>query len=140
MRLYAKKRPDSELNHELLWLSVAVLVLVSVLVLPFLPKLNYSCLFHKLTGKPCLTCGITRSLQAALHGRLLLALRWNPFGFILVLGTTLYVPYALTVVLFRLPPLHVQLTRRWEKPALLVLLLALVIANWIYLWNNGMPY
>jgi hypothetical protein len=39
------------------------------------------CLFHQLTGLDCPGCGTTRALHALLHGRVLEALRFNPFLF-----------------------------------------------------------
>ena len=38
------------------------------------------CLFRRVTGLPCPSCGLTRSWQAAGHGRLLDATRYHPLG------------------------------------------------------------
>jgi hypothetical protein len=43
---------------------------------PLLP----ACLFRELTGVSCLTCGLTRSLVAASHGNIFLALRFHLLG------------------------------------------------------------
>ena len=38
------------------------------------------CGFRRLTGRPCPSCGLTRSWQAAGHGRFGDAVRYHPFG------------------------------------------------------------
>jgi hypothetical protein len=38
------------------------------------------CLFRRITGRPCPSCGMTRSWQALGHGRLGDSLRFHPFG------------------------------------------------------------
>jgi hypothetical protein len=38
------------------------------------------CLFRRVTGLPCPSCGLTRSWQAAGHGRLRQAVAFHPLG------------------------------------------------------------
>lgn len=38
------------------------------------------CWFRRLTGRPCPSCGLTRSWQATAHGRVREGLRDHPFG------------------------------------------------------------
>ncbi len=128
------------MNHELIWASLGTMALLGTLVLSALPHYRYPCLFLKLTGKPCLSCGMTRSFLAVIHRNFLGAWRWNPLGLLLMLGTLLYTPYAWAVVLFDLPPIRFRLTRRFERIAVRVLLLTGAAANWVYVWNNPMPY
>ncbi len=42
------------------------------------------CLFHRWTGLLCPSCGMTRGVHAALHGRFLDALRFNPLGMVML--------------------------------------------------------
>lgn len=42
------------------------------------------CVFHRLTGLNCPSCGLTRATSAALHGRFGEALRCNPLGMVVV--------------------------------------------------------
>ena len=140
MRIWTERRLDSEVNHELIWASVGTMILLGALLLSMLPHYHYPCMFLKLTGKPCLSCGMTRSFLAVMHPNFLEAWRWNPLGLILMVGTLLYTPYAWAVVLFDLPPIRFRLTRRFERIAVTVGLLAGLAANWIYVWNNPMPY
>ncbi|MBI4911738.1 MAG: DUF2752 domain-containing protein [Acidobacteria bacterium] len=44
-----------------------------------------SCAFHRWTGLPCLSCGLTRCLQALARGDLGGAFHWHPVGAALVL-------------------------------------------------------
>ena len=39
------------------------------------------CVFHQVTGFECPGCGSTRALHALVHGRVIEALRFNPFLF-----------------------------------------------------------
>ncbi len=64
-----------------LFLGLLVLFLVPPVILP-LPH----CAFHSITGHSCLTCGLTRSLHAMLHGNLADSVRYHLFGPIVLLG------------------------------------------------------
>jgi hypothetical protein len=44
------------------------------------------CPFRRLTGRPCPTCGLTRSWQAIGHGRLMDGIRQHPLGPLTMLG------------------------------------------------------
>ena len=52
-------------------------------------ELRWGCFFKKLTGFPCPTCGLTRSILLTLQGDLGAALGLNPAGALLVLGALL---------------------------------------------------
>ena len=45
-----------------------------------LDKAPTTCSFRRLTGRPCPTCGMTRSWNALARGRVLDSLRFHPFG------------------------------------------------------------
>ena len=45
-----------------------------------------TCLFRRVTGHPCPTCGGTRMILALLHGRFVEAAAFNPFLFVCLLG------------------------------------------------------
>lgn len=61
------------------WLAWAVLGagLFVVWLIP-LDRLPTACLTRRLTGIPCPTCGVGRSLHALLHGDIVSSLRYHP--------------------------------------------------------------
>jgi hypothetical protein len=91
------------------------------------------CLFHTLTGLPCLTCGGTRCLRNLLAGHVATALAWNPLVFLGAVSAALFATYAALVIVFRIPrirlgPLHPRLAF-----ALRLAAVAALASNWIYL-------
>lgn len=72
------------------------LVLAASFLYPYLKgwmeRITPGCLFHRVTGLPCLLCGMTRSLAATSHGRLAEAFRYHLLGpplFLMILAITL---------------------------------------------------
>ena len=63
-----------------LGIAAVLLYQSSRLSLPWMP----GCTFHKLTGLNCPGCGMTRAVQATLHGRIGDAFLLNPIGMILL--------------------------------------------------------
>lgn len=97
-----------------------------------LPLELWRCPVRQLTGIPCPTCYLTRSVLATLQGDLTQALHWHAFGPLLV---------ALTVVL----GLWVGFGGRWSRRPLLqgaIVLAALAAAYWLlrlWGWSHGQP-
>ena len=73
--LSREQRIARGLLASVLLLGFLVLFLVPPDRLP-LPR----CVFHSITGHNCLTCGMTRSLHAVLHGQWAESLRHHLFG------------------------------------------------------------
>lgn len=76
-------------------LGAGILIITGAFLYPYLDRLVGSlipgCLFHRITGLPCLLCGMTRSLVATAHGHLGEAFRLHLLGpplFILTLAVT----------------------------------------------------
>jgi len=63
-------------------ISIIVGVLVCFALLPSLPNVPL-CPYAWIAGKPCPTCGTTRSLWSLAHGNLAASLALNPIGLIL---------------------------------------------------------
>lgn len=88
-------RARKTLSREGALLGGCALILAGAFAYPYLEGLLEraapGCLFHRLTGLPCLLCGMTRSLAATAHGRLTEAFRFHLLGpllFVLLLALT----------------------------------------------------
>lgn len=133
LRLHWRPLIPGERDPELLWGGVlaAVAVIASIWLLLGLP--TPLCPLHALTGLPCPTCGMTRAWGCLLRGDLPSAFLFNPLGMTVCLGIALYLLYASVVVVGRLPRLRVETHGKNGVLALRIAVLALVLANWIYL-------
>lgn len=90
------------------------------------------CLFKRLTGIPCPTCGGTRAVLHLLRGDLSAAWRSHPLVAVLLLGLMVYaVLSAASLASFRRLPVLQASRRVWCWLA--GLLLALAALNWGYL-------
>lgn len=135
MQLCHRRLGPSELDHELIWLSVSVLSLAAAaawlgLGLPW-PR----CVFHELTGMPCLTCGATRSAIAFFHGNFASAWKWNPLVFAFLCGLSIFNVYAVVVAITRAPRLRIAFHQTEKKYARGIVIGALAL-NWIYLLSH----
>jgi hypothetical protein len=121
-----------EIDHELIWLSVSI---VSVIVAASWLALGLPwpvCVFHQLTGLPCVTCGMTRCAIQFFHGHFLAALKWNPLVFGLLCGVAAYDLYAFTSLATRAPRLRIAFGETQKKYLRIIVISALAL-NWIYL-------
>lgn len=76
---------------------------------------------------------MTRGLSCLLHGKVETAFLWNPLGFALFLGITIYLLYCVTVVAARLPRLRWEALPKGGAIYLRISFVLLIVANWIYL-------
>ena len=95
------------------------------------------CVFHRLTGLPCLTCGSTRAAARLLAGEPLAALRTQPLAVAAGAGLAVLalVDAFNLLALRRVVTLSLE-RREWQ--ALVALLAALAALNWCYLLWRGM--
>ena len=127
--------PDT-IDYEFIWLSVSV-VSVGMAAVWFAVGLPWPrCLFHDLTGLPCLTCGMTRAAIQFFHGHFLKALWWNPLVFIGLCGLSIFNIYAFAVLILRAPRLRIRFNTEPEKRTVRFLVLAALISNWAYLLSH----
>lgn len=90
------------------------------------------CLFRRLTGWPCLTCGSTRAVLGLLRGDVVGALAANPL--VVAVGALATLALALRVALgreLRLHPTALQGRLAWAGA------FALGLGNWAYLVLRG---
>jgi hypothetical protein len=126
-----------EVDHEALWLVVggaSVCLLGVALATPGieLPR----CLFKTLTGLPCPTCGVTRTVIALSRLDVPRALFMNPLAAIACVAGLLYLIYAAAVLLLRLPRLRPTVSDVDARRIRLAAVATLAI-NWIWLIGTG---
>lgn len=124
-----------------LFMSLLLLAGYAWLFFELLSSLNNKyttqiCLFHRVTGYACPSCGTTRSIASILHGDLIDALLINPLGLIAFTGL-LILPLIIVFDLISgkryLVKLYEGTERMVRKPKIAFVLIFLVIVNWI--WN-----
>jgi hypothetical protein len=136
MRVVYRPLAPGETDHELIWLCVT-LVGLGLAVGWFAAGLPWPrCVFHDLTGLPCLTCGMTRSTIAFLHGDFLTALRWNPLVFSALCALSIFNIYAFAVLTARRPRLRIAGFTAAQKKLVRTGIVALLALNWIYLLSH----
>ncbi len=89
-----------------------------------------SCLFLKLTGLPCPSCGLTTSFAHAAQFELGAAFIAQPFGLFLFLAVCLSIPLA-GYLSYRRIPVSSWMYGRWSNPALYGMV-AMYLLGWIY--------
>ena len=94
------------------------------------------CLFHRLTGYPCLTCGGTRALAALTVGDVCGAFRIQPLVTALAVGYAGWLAVNAACWITRRQCLSVELSSR-EKKMLAAILVILAVCNWVYLLRCG---
>jgi hypothetical protein len=115
-----------------LWFVAAAAVVATVPLVGLGSLRMPPCPFHALTGIACPMCGATRALGSLAVGDVLGALAWNP---LFVAGIGLFVIGGLLAPAWQrcvglVPDLRGAFAVR-------VALVAMVAANWIYLWMSG---
>jgi hypothetical protein len=139
MRIVARHLERGEIDYELMWLG-ASLVSLGIVATWFVLGLPWPiCMFHQLTGLPCVTCGMTRCGIQFFHGHFLAALKWNPLVFAVLCGVMAFDVYALVTLVMRAPRLRIYLLNDRTKRLLRVSVISALALNWTYLllhWRN----
>jgi hypothetical protein len=135
MQIVARRLERKEVDYELVWLSASLVSLGMAVAWLTLGLPWPLCVFHQLTGLPCLTCGMTRCGIEFFHGHLLAALKWNPLVFAVLWGVIAFDLYALAAITLRRPRLRI-LFRQAEKKYARGLLVAALALNWFYLVSH----
>jgi hypothetical protein len=138
MQVRGRQLNAGEIDHEVIWLGVSVLSLTAAAFWLALGLPWPVCVFHELTGLPCLTCGMTRCGIQFFHGHLFAALKWNPLVFAFLCGVIAYDLYAFATLAMHGPRLRIAFRQVEKKYARGVVVAALAL-NWFYLlshWRN----
>jgi hypothetical protein len=136
-----ERRPlaGREIDHERLWLSVALagaalVVLWMAAGHEELPRVI--CPFRHLTGIPCVTCGGTRALLALTRGDVQAAFVWNPLVTLAGIGAMVFLLYAAIVTTLRAPRVRVRLADR-DRFVFNAAAWAAIAGNWVFLILQG---
>ena len=133
MRAYRHQIAAQEIDYELVWLLVSLGAFLG-LALWFAVRLpTPQCVFHALTGLPCVTCGATRSAFQFLHGHFSASLFFNPLAFLAFCSVLAYDLYALVMLAARAPRLRFGNFSRSEKLFARGAVIILLAGNWLYL-------
>lgn len=128
------------LAHHLPLAVLALGVLLAAALLP-LDRIPYTiCIFLRLTGYPCPSCGLTRGFVAMAHGQWLAVLHACPLAALLYAATALVFAVNAAALLcgVRLTPGR---GLKWRPRTWWVLLCffgLLILANWLYRLTYGM--
>ena len=133
MQFRVRRLAQGEVDYELIWLSASVtsLALAAAWLAIGLPW--PVCIFHQLTGLPCVTCGMTRCGIQFFHGHFAAALKWNPLIFTLLCGVVAYDLYAFAALTMRGPRLRIHVSTKRANTFLRVSVISAIALNWIYL-------
>lgn len=133
MQLHWRKPTPPEIDHEFLWLfvSLGTFLGLSVWWTAHLP--TPQCVFHSLTGRPCVTCGATRAAWQFLHGHFAASFFLNPLAFLAYCGVVIFDLYALFVLTTRASRLRIEDLSRAERSLARATAILLVASNWLYL-------
>ena len=138
----ARRGRGDAVAREMALLGLGLFILCGVYVYPCLEgvagAMMPGCLFHRITGLPCLLCGMTRSFVASAHGHVGEAFRLH------LLGPPLFLCVAVVTVLLVLERvlsrriLPRPRTRAWERLGwgMLGLLTAAWVARMALLGSN----
>ncbi len=133
MQLTRRPLAPEEIDHELVWLFVSLGTAAALAIWLWARLPMPRCIFHSLTGVPCLTCGATRAARQFFHGHFGASFLFNPLAFTTYCGIALFDIYATAVLLTGASRLRLRDVSPREKLVLRSLVLVLLAANWVYL-------
>jgi hypothetical protein len=126
-----------EIDHEALWLLVGAGSLCLLGVALATPGIQLPhCAFKTLTGLPCPTCGVTRTIIALSRGDVDRAVFLNPLAAIACGAGLVYLLYAAAVLALRLPRFRPTVSAAGAR-RVRIGALAVVAGNWLWLIASG---
>ena len=131
MRAYLYKRDSGRIEFGIIYGAIAMLALYAARF-PRIITFPSSCVFKRIAGIPCPTCGSTRAVLHLSHGEIIAALAFNPLTSSCFLAAVLYFLYSLITLAPGIPRVGIAFSDT-EKNALLAGAGALAMMNWLYL-------
>lgn len=128
-RLAARGVSSLVILAALVW---GVLVVAALAISRLTGQDVYTCPFRRVTGYPCATCGGTRAAERLFRGDLFGAIALNPLATAIVIATPLLLLWWIAA-----PPPPLPRKRRVPVWAAVLILVAIVTANWAYVLSRG---
>ena len=94
------------------------------------------CMFRSITGVPCPSCGMTRSVTTLAQGNITDALWWNPLGIIMFISMVLFPLWIIRDLVFRKNSFFIFYKNNekfFQKKSIAILSISLILLLWI--WN-----
>ena len=120
----------ASVSVHVVWMFIILFVLA---IYKFMPP--SFCLFHDLTGYPCLSCGATRAANALFEGDILGMIYYNPLIVLFCAGLFFFSLFKALEYIFKFR-INLRLDRSYAL-ALRILTVISVIANWTFLIATG---
>lgn len=138
MKISREKLPTDATDYEMIWGALGALAILTARFVPFslFPPL-FICPFHRLTGYPCPSCGMTRSFILMSHLDFKAGIKMNPLGGLIFIFTAIFVSYVVIAVLFRTRRIKIRVTSSSEGNYLRITIVLIVFINWLYLIYVG---
>lgn len=130
---FEKHVPGTSIH--VIWGAMALLFLVTAGLYKDVLGLMPACLFHEITGFPCLTCGATRSLESLSAFDLTSSFLLNPLLVSFIIGLIAFSILHLAGFVYK-RKIILELTPR-EKKRVRFTVMALIAVNWAYLIVAG---
>lgn len=134
MKSYVESNPAVSSIH-IIWGPMALLFIITAGIFKDFISLLPPCIFHRLTGIPCLTCGATRSLVALSQFDIASSFLLNPILLLFAVGIMAFSLVSLYSLISK-KGIAVKLNQG-QKKALRIGIIGLFITNWVYLVAAG---
>jgi len=130
--LQIKKRPPGYIDLVCIYAGIGLLGILIVYLFPWISYLVPPCFFYRITGFPCPSCGMTRSVFSFSRLDIGAAFFYNPLFAICSIGIILTTVFSISLYFFDKRYLHWEL-KSYHWLSLRWIILSAILTNWLYL-------
>jgi hypothetical protein len=131
MRIMLRRRNPGDIEFGIIYGGIVFFILIAA-KFPPLVDLAPSCIFKRIFGIACPTCGATRSITFLSQFDVVSSFFMNPLVCIGVIFTVFFLLHDFFTLFFDTAKIGFSVTER-EKNRLRILIIVLVLINWLYL-------